>query len=270
MRGLNSLSWLLSVLLPSVLALALSSCASSNYDETADWKPEKLYAEAKEQLNGKLYEKAISLYEKLEGRAAVSILSQQAQIEKAYAQYKSGDPIMAVSTLDRFIKVNPASPALDYAYYLKGVANFNDDLGFLSSFTNQDLSERDQKAAKESFDAFRELLIRFPNSKYAEDARLRMLYEVNVLAQSEVNVARYYFKKGAYIAAINRAQAAINEYRGVPAIHEALLIIRDAYGHLGLSQLKEDTQRIIASSFPQAADKQLDAFIKPRGWWQIW
>ena len=97
-----------------------------------------------------------------------------------------------------------------------------------------------------------------------------MLYEVNVLAQSEVNVARYYYKKGAYIAAINRAQAAINEYRGVPAIHEALLIIRDAYAHLGLNQLKDDTQRIIATTFPQFADKSLDDFIKPRSWWQIW
>lgn len=270
MLGLYSLSRLLTALLLSLAAMALASCASSNYDETADWKPEKLYAEAKDNLNSKLYEKAIALYEKLEGRAAGSILSQQAQIEKAYAQYKSGDAIMAVSTLDRFIKVNPASPALDYAFYLKGVANFNDDLGFLASFTNQDLSERDQKAAKESFDAFRELLNRFPSSKYAQDARLRMLYVVNVLAQSEVNVARYYYKKGAYIAAINRAQAALNEFRGVPAIHEALLIIRDAYGHLGLSQLQEDTQRIIASTFPQTADMPLDAFIKPRRWWQIW
>lgn len=269
MLGFNSSSRLSVSFIFGLAALALTSCAS-NYDETADWKPEKLYAEAKENLNGKLYEKAISLYEKLEGRAAGSILSQQAQIEKAYAQYKSGDAIMAVSTLDRFIKINPASPVLDYAYYLKGLANFNDDLGFLSNFTKQDLSERDQKAAKESFDAFRELLTKFPNSKYADDARLRMLYEVNVLAQSEVNVARYYYKKGAYIAAINRAQAAINEYRGVPAIHEALLIIRDAYDHLGLTQLKDDTQRIIASTFPQAQDKKLEDFIKKPAWWQIW
>ena len=147
MLGFNSLSRLIVAFVFGLMAAALSSCAS-NYDETADWKPERLYAEAKENLNGKLYEKAIGLYEKLEGRAAGSILSQQAQLEKAYAQYKSGDPVLAVSTLDRFIKINPASPALDYAYYLKGVANFNDDLGFLSNFTKQDLSERDLKAAK--------------------------------------------------------------------------------------------------------------------------
>jgi outer membrane protein assembly factor BamD len=131
--GFNSSSRLSVSFIFGLAALALTSCAS-NYDETADWKPEKLYAEAKEHLNGKLYEKAISLYEKLEGRAAGSILSQQAQIEKAYAQYKSGDAVMAVSTLDRFIKINPASPSWTMLYYLKGLANFNDDLGFLSQF----------------------------------------------------------------------------------------------------------------------------------------
>jgi outer membrane protein assembly factor BamD len=230
----------------------LWGCSSNTYDETLDWSADKIYAEAMENLNNKIYDKAIGLFEKLEGRAAGTSLAQQAQLEKAYAQYKSGDP------------------ALDYAIYLKGVANFNDDLGFLSSITQQDLSERDQKAAKESFDAFKDLLNRFPDSKYAEDARLRMRYTVNVLAQSEVNVAHYYFKKGAYIAAINRAQAAIDEYRGVPAIHEALIILRDSYGQLGLTQLKDDTQRVLAQSFPDQWDRELENFKKPRAWWRLW
>jgi outer membrane protein assembly factor BamD len=248
----------------------LWGCSSNTYDETLDWSADKIYAEAMENLNNKIYDKAIGLFEKLEGRAAGTSLAQQAQLEKAYAQYKSGDPALAVATLNRFIKINPVSPALDYAIYLKGVANFNDDLGFLSSITQQDLSERDQKAAKESFDAFKDLLNRFPDSKYAEDARLRMRYTVNVLAQSEVNVAHYYFKKGAYIAAINRAQAAIDEYRGVPAIHEALIILRDSYGQLGLTQLKDDTQRVLAQSFPDQWDRELENFKKPRAWWRLW
>jgi outer membrane protein assembly factor BamD len=254
----------------SLLLGLLWGCSSNTYDETLDWSADKIYAEGLDNLNNKIYDKAIGLFEKLEGRAAGTVLSQQAQLEKAYAQYKNGDPALAVATLDRFIKINPVSPAIDYALYLKGVVNFNDELGFLSAITQQDLSERDQKAAKESFDAFKELLNRFPTSKYAEDARLRMRYTVNVLAQSEVNVARYYFRKGAYIAAINRAQQAIEEYRGVPAIHEALIILRDSYGQLGLTQLQEDTQRILAKSFPDQWDKDLQQFNKPRAWWRLW
>ena len=270
MTRLSPLSLAKALSAASVVAGLMLGCSSNTYDETLDWSAEKIYAEGLDNLNNKIYDKAIGLFEKLEGRAAGTVLSQQAQLEKAYAQYKSGDPALAVATLDRFIKINPVSPALDYAIYLKGVANFNDDLGFLSSITQQDLSERDQKAAKESFDAFKDLLQRFPNSKYAEDAKLRMRYTINVLAQSEVNVARYYFKKGAYIAAINRAQQAIDEYRGVPAIHEALIILRDSYAELGLTQLKDDTQRILAQSFPEDWDKDLEQFKKPRAWWRLW
>ena len=140
------------------------------------------------------YDKAIPLFEKLEGRAAGTPLAQQAQLEKAYAQYKGGDQAQALATLDRFMKLHPASPAIDYALYLKGIVNFNDNLGMFAFLSRQDLSERDQKAAKESFEAFKELVTRFPDSRYTPDARARMTYIVNSLAQYEVHVARYYYQ----------------------------------------------------------------------------
>ncbi len=257
----------LSVLLSLAL---LAGCATTETDWTAGWTPEKLYAEAKDELNNKLYEKAITLYEKLEGRAAGTQLAQQAQLEKAYAQYKNGDPVLAVATLDRFIKINPASPALDYALYLKGIVNFNEDLGMLSFISKQDLSERDQKAAKESFEAFRELVTRFPDSKYSEDARLRMRYSVNILAKSEINVARFYLKKGAYVAAINRAQAALNDYRDVPAMEDALNILIECYDKLGLTQLRDDTKRVLAQSFPESQKPAVTDSQKSSPWWKLW
>src|SRR3569832_1953015 len=153
--------------------------------------------------------------EKLEGRAAGTPLAQQAQLDKAYAQYKAGDPTAAMATIDRFLKQHPASPAVDYALYLLGIVFFFVFLGLFSWFARQDLSERDQKAAKESFEAFRELSTRFPDSKYTPDARARMRYIVNSLAAYEVHVARYYYQRGAYVAAANRAQSAITDNQEV-------------------------------------------------------
>ena len=149
---------------PSSLVLAagllLSGCANNPKDPTAAWTPEKIYSEARDEVNAGAWDKAIGYYEKLEGRAAGTVLAQQAQIDKAYAQYKTGNKIQALATLDRFIRLHPTSPALDYALFLKGVVNFNDNLGMFSFLTRQDLSERDQKAAKDSYESFLELVTR--------------------------------------------------------------------------------------------------------------
>jgi outer membrane protein assembly factor BamD len=150
------------------------------------------------------------------------------------------------------MKLHPASPALDYALYLKGVINFNDDLGMFAFLTRQDLSERDQKAAKESFESFRDLVTRFPDSRYAPDARQRMNYIVNSLAQYEVHVARYYYSRGAYLAAINRAQIALADYREVPALEEALYIMVKSYDALGMNDLRDDAQRVLTTNYPQS------------------
>ena len=262
----------LSVVSTSLLAgsLLLSACSSTPTDPTTSWSPNKIYAEAKDELNSGAYDKAVPLFDKLEGRAAGTPLAQQAQIDKAYAHYKAGEPALALATLDRFIKLHPTSPAVDYALYLKGIVNFNDDLGLFSSVTRQDLAERDQKAAKESFESFKELIARFPASRYAPDAASRMNYIVNSLAQSEVYVARYYFDRGAYLAAINRAQTAIRDYSGVPALEEALFIMLKSYDALGMNDLRDDTQRVLAKNYPQTL--YLTQGFKPKNnpWWKIW
>ncbi len=250
--------------------LALTACSTAPVDPTGNWSPNKLYAEAKEEASSGSYDKAIPLFEKLEGRAAGTPLAQQAQLEKAYAQFKGGEQLQAVATLDRFIRLHPASPALDYAMYLKGVVNFNDNLGLFGSMTRQDLSERDQKAAKESFESFKELATRFPDSRYTPDARLRMSYTVNSLAQSEVHVARYYFSRGAYVAAINRAQTAIAEYRNVPALEEAAYIIYKSYDALGIVQLRDDAKRVLETTYPKSEflSKGFRSVDSP--WWKLW
>lgn len=256
--------------LPLALCIGLAACSTVNDDKTTNWSPNKIYAEAKAEANDGAYDKAIPLYEKLEGRAAGTPLAQQAQLDKAYAQFKNGDQAQAIATIDRFIKLHPASPALDYALYLKGTVNFADNLGFMGSLTKQDLSERDQKAAKESFDAYKELAAKFPDSKYTTDARQRMTYIVNSLALYEVHVARYYFSRGAYIAAINRAQLAIADYRDAPALEEAMYIIFKSYEALDIPELRDDARRVMEKSFPKS--EYLLTGVKPgtKSWWKLW
>jgi outer membrane protein assembly factor BamD len=252
-------------------AALLAACASTDEDKTASWSPNKIYAEAKDEVSSGAYDKAIPLFEKLEGRAAGTPLAQQAQLEKAYAQYKAGDQAQALSTLDRFVKLHPSSPAIDYALYLKGIVNFNETLGVFAFLARQDLSERDQKAAKESFEAFKELVARFPESRYASDARARMTYIVNSLAQYEVHVARYYFSRGAYVAAINRAQNALSDYQDVPAVEEALFILLRSYDALGMTQLRDDTRRVMEKNYPKS--EYLSRGFKSgqeRPWWKFW
>ncbi|RYF34671.1 MAG: outer membrane protein assembly factor BamD [Comamonadaceae bacterium] len=248
----------------------LVGCSSTKEDKTANWSPNKIYSEAKDEADSGAYDKAVPLYEKLEGRAAGTPLAQQAQLDKAYAQFKAGEKPAAIATIDRFMKLHPASPAVDYALYLKGVINFNDDLGMFSSMTRQDLSERDQKAAKESFQAFKELVTRFPQSRYTPDARQRMNYIVNSLAQYEVHVARYYYQRGAYLAAINRAQLALADYREVPALEEALYIMVKSYDALGMPQLRDDAQRVLTSNYPQTEFLAKGFRTKDTPWWQVW
>jgi outer membrane protein assembly factor BamD len=262
----------LSFVLSCALALGygLSGCSTKEIDTTQGMTPEAIYAEAKDEFSAGGFEKAIKLYEKLEGRAAGTPLSQQAQLDKAFAQYKTQEPAQALATLERFIRLHPASPAMDYALYLKGIVNFNDDLGMFSSVTRQDLAERDQKASKESFEAFRELVERFPASKYADDSRLRMSYIVRSLAQYEIYVARYYYNRGAYLAAINRAQSAVSDYRDVPAVEEGLFILFKAYDALGMNDLRDDTRRILEKNYPRS--EYLERGFKPKSdpWWKFW
>jgi len=252
------------------VASGLAGCSSTPVDKTAGMSPNALYEDAKEAVHGGQYDKAITLYEKLEARAAGTPLAQQAQLDKAYAQYKTSEPAQAIATLDRFMKLHPASPALDYALYLKGIINFNDDLGMFSAISRQDLSERDQKASKEAFESFKELVNRFPKSIYAPDAAQRMNYIVSSLAQYEVHVARYYYKRGAYLAAVNRAQVAVSDYRDVPALEEALFIIYKSYDALGMVQLRDDAKRVLENSYPGSEFLTKGEKFKEEPWWKLW
>jgi outer membrane protein assembly factor BamD len=248
----------------------LMGCSTTELDKTAGFSPNKLYAEAKDEMSAGAYEKAVVLFEKLEGRAAGTPLAQQAQLDKAYARYKASEPAEALAALDRFMKLHPASPAMDYALYLKGIVNFNDDLGLFSFITRQDLAERDQKAAKESFEAFKELATRFPTSRYTPDARARMTFIVNSLAAYEVHVARYYFGRGAYLAAINRAQLALSDYRDVPALEEALFIVYKSYDALGMAQMRDDSKRVLEKTYPQIEYLSRGFKGKENPWWKFW
>ncbi|WP_374640509.1 outer membrane protein assembly factor BamD [Hydrogenophaga sp.] len=251
-------------------AVLLQGCSSTPKDETANWSPNKIYSEAQDERNSGNFDKAVVLYEKLEGRAAGTPLAQQAQLDKAFTHYKAGEQAQGLAAIDRFIKLHPASPAMDYALYLKGLINFNDNLGLFGSLSRQDLSERDQKAAKESFESFRELVTRFPDSRYSADARARMTYIINSLAQYEVHVARYYFTRGAYVAAINRAQSALAEYADAPALEEALYILVRSYDALGMTELRDDARRVLTASYPRT--EYLSGGFKQRDepWWKLW
>ena len=253
----------------SAAALLVSACDTTPRDDSSRWSPERLYTEAKEEAANGNFEKAVKLLERLEGRAAGSVLAQQAQIERAYYLWKSGEKAQALSTLERFIKLHPTSPALDYALYLQGLVNFNDNLGLFGSYTSQDLSERDQQASRDSYQSFRQLTEQFPKSAYAEDARLRMSYIVNSLAAYEVHVARYYLRRGAYIAAANRAQQAVQEFQSAPSTEEALVILAQSYDRLGLVELRDDTARVLKANYPNATINA-DLSGKRSPWWRPW
>jgi outer membrane protein assembly factor BamD len=252
-------------------ALLLAGCSATpdEFDETAGWNAQRLYSEAKESMSDGSYDRAIQMFEKLEARYPYGRYAQQSQLEVAYAYYKSDEAASALAACDRFIKLHPNHPNVDYAYYLKGLVNFNEDLGLLGSLANQDLSERDPRASQEAFDTFRELVKRFPESRYANDARQRMQYLVNALGWHEVHVARYYLKRGAYLASANRAQAALISYPETPATEEALYILTQAYDKLGMTQLRDDATRVLNANFPQSIYLSGGPKSAKPGW-QLW
>ena len=255
----------------AVSIAVLPGCASAPKDPESLWSAERLYAEAKEESSLGNYERAGKLYERLEGRASGTALAQQAQIERAYMLYKNNDKAQALSVLERFVKLHPTSAALDYALYLQGLVNFNDNLGLLGSLSRQDLAERDQQAARDSFQSFKQLIEQFPQSLYSDDARVRMNYIVNSLAGYEVHVARYYYRRGAYVAAVNRAQSVITDFQDSPSAQEALFIMAQSYDKLGLTELRDDADRVLRKSFPASTlDADGVSFLKKKPWWQLW
>ncbi len=258
-------------LLAVLALLVIAGCSNlpAENDETAGWSAGRLYSAAKEAQGEGAWDTAVKMLEKLEARYPYGRFAQQAQLELAYVYWKSGESGSALAAADRFIKLHPNHPAVDYAYYLKGLVNFNEDLGLVGHLSNQDLTERDPKAAREAFESFKELIERFPKSKYADDSVKRMNYLVNALASLEVHVARYYMRRGAYIAAANRAQTALETYPQAPAIEEALYILYVAYDKLGMTELRDDADRVLRKNFPQSQFYAL-GLERKTPWWQLW
>jgi outer membrane protein assembly factor BamD len=254
-----------------LLSFLLGGCGllADKEDEEANWTAQKLYTEAKESMNDGGYDRAIKLFEKLEAKYPYGRYAQQSQLEVAYANFKLQDIVSTVSACDRFIRLHPNHPNVDYAYYLKGLANFGEDQGFIAQLTWQDLSERDAKAGRESFDAFKELVTKFPASKYAPDATARMTYLVNNLASHQVHVATYYYKRGAFLAAVSRAQASLKSFPGAPANEEALYIIVRAYDALGLKDLRDDAERVMRRNFPNS-EFFARGLYRTEPWWKLW
>jgi outer membrane protein assembly factor BamD len=256
-----------------VLALSLTACGllPEKIDETKNWSASKLYSEARDELDSGNYDKAVQYFEKLESRYPFGTYAQQAQMEIAYTYYRQNEQAQALAAVERFIKLHPNHPNVDYMYYLRGLINFNDRISLFDFIAHQDASERDPKAAHDAFDSFKILAERFPNSVYTPDAIARMKYLVNAMAQYQVHVANYYYRRGAYVAAANRAQVAVNDYQTAPAVEEALYIMVRSYDALNLPQLRDSALRVLKQNYPNSVylhGGTKEAEKDP--WWKIW
>jgi len=257
-----------------MLTTSMSGCsifgAPTILDETKGWSVQRLYDEAQALMRDEDYEKAIKYFKTLESRFPHGRYAVQAQLEVAYANYKKEDPIACVAAANRFIKLHPNHPNIDYAYYLKGIANFT-QRGVVEKITQQEISDRDPQSLRSSFLSLKELTTRFPESRYVKDAALRMSYLVNALAQHELHVARYYMKRKAYIASVNRCKYVLENYPDSNANEEALVILVSAYDALGIEDLKQDAIRVLKTNYP---DSKIflggDAPEDEKSWWKFW
>jgi outer membrane protein assembly factor BamD len=255
-----------------LIAVMLSACGSlsEKADETKNWSASKLYAEAKDELNSGNYDKAVKYFEKLESRYPFGAYAQQAQMEVAYAYYRQNDQAQCLAAVERFIRLHPNHANVDYMYYLRGLVNFKDKKGLFDFISRQDPTERDPKAARDAFDAFKQLTDRFPNSKYAADATDRMRYLVQAMAQYEIHVANYYLQRGAFLAAVNRAQTVVRDYPGSPSAQEALRIQVIAYEAMGLKELRDDAERVYQLNYKGNSAASPRSKRAESAWWRFW
>jgi outer membrane protein assembly factor BamD len=252
-----------------VMILAFGGCGllPDVVDETTNLNAEGLYRLAHDAMVEGNYTRAVKLFETLEARFPYGRFAQQAILELAYASYRAGETATAVAACDRFIRTFPNNQNVDYAYYLKGLVHFREDQGLLGYVYELDLSEREPTGMREAYAAFKELVTKFPDSRYAQDSTERMVYLTNALARHEVHVARYYYNRGAYVAAVNRAQAAIVGYPRTAASEGALDILAKSYDKLGLVQLRDDSLDVLRRTFPGSV-YLAGPVDKP--WWKFW
>jgi outer membrane protein assembly factor BamD len=256
-----------------LITLFIAGCGTSTpkLDKTASWTAEQLYADAKEEMAASSWTTARERLTAVESRYPFGIYAQQALMDLAYVNWKDGENEQALAAIDRFQQLFPNHPGTDYMLYLKGLINFTPPSAFLGKVTGQDPAERDPKGLRASYDSFNELLKRFPNSKYAPDAQLRLNWLVNTLAMNEVYSARYYYERGAYIAAANRAQIVITDFEGVAANEQALTVMVMSYDKLGLTQLRDDAKRVLDQNYPKSTYltsgwKKEDVWWDPMSW----
>ena len=247
---LGQLASRLLLILAALVLIAGCGTKAPEYDPTANWNAERLFQDGKTEMNAANWRIAKERFAAVEARFPFGVYAQQAQINLAYCQWKDKEPELAIATLNRFQQQYPGNPSMDYVLYLKGLVNFTPPSAVFSGLTRQNPGERDVRALRLSFAAFSELVQQFPDSRYTPDARKRLGWLVNTMADNELSIARFYYDRYAYVAAINRAQSVITDYQGVPASEAALYIMMMSYEKLGMTDLRNDSERVLLQNFP--------------------
>lgn len=237
-----------------VAAIVIAGCSSTKVevDPTTGWSADRLYQDARVEISAGNWNDARARLEAIEARYPFGGYAQQSLIDQAYVNWKDGEPEQALAAIDRFQQQYPNHAGTDYMLYLKGLITFTPPSASFMNVTRQDPSERDPKGLRESYDSFNELIARYPDSRYSADAKKRVTWLVNTIAQNEVHVARYYYERGAYVAAVNRAQTVITDFQGVPAAEKALYIMVLAYDKLRLPELRDDAKRVLDENYPNS------------------
>ncbi|HEU4603612.1 MAG TPA: outer membrane protein assembly factor BamD [Steroidobacteraceae bacterium] len=255
------------LLTTAALLLGLGGCAHNRNKELAG-DADKIYDMAKRASDHGDYATATKYYEQLEARFPFSNPARQGQLDLMYAYYKNKEPESAIDQADQFIRENPTHPRVDYAYYIKGLTQFERSPNFLERWFHADLNQRPPSDARASFQSFQTLVQKYPESQYAADARQRMIFLRNRLAAYEVYVADYYFSRGAYVGAINRAKYAIENYDGAPQIKRALEIMAASYRQMGMPGLAADSEAVIRENYSVA--ESTDQQPEKKHWWKFW
>lgn len=257
---------LIKTLLICCLSALLGGCetfgskeSSAVEDKFTGYNEAQFHKEAKAALQNESFQKAVELFEALEARYPFGEYSAQTQLDLAYAYHKNGDPEAALAAAERFIKINPRNPHVDYAYYLKGLVSYNRGIGVMDRFLPTDSSQRDVSNAQEAYNVFQELVRRFPSSKYVPDAKQRMIALKNNIAMHELRVAQYYFKRKAYVATVSRCNLILKDYQRTPAVPHALQLMQEAYTEMGLTQLAQDAEKVFKTNYPKGIPEEENA-----------
>lgn len=236
-----------------VAGIFTTGCGKFFKPKTDDWDAETFYNAAKEELDDKKWSKAIELYQQLEARYPYGEYAEQSQLEIAYAYHRHDDREQALAAADRFIRLHPTHPNVDYAYYLKGLINFAENKAFVDKLLGgKDFSDRDPRSALESYQAFDQLITRFPDSRYYFDSVVRMGQLNDALARHDLYVADYYMRRGAYVAVVNRCKYLLENHQRTGVIEQALGLMMIAYKRMDMDELSADTQRILALNYPDS------------------